>query len=286
MQDRVDTHQGQRPRPALGRVAAVSGIVFATLAIAAWTWFVRLRSQYPAMRRLRPTDFRFGAYEFGVVFQELAIPLALIALFSSADSFRRIVSRESTARDMRRLSGVLIAAQLLIVRYTHVAGEVATFGVLAVATTGLLGGWRMGLVAGLGTMMITGAKEFMAWPDEVFIARYEAQGLAGMLDPALLLDQFISRWPRCALRSNPLFVQRAQHDPPPCAHRSTRGPPSAPRAVRHLSACPPRGRFRAEAVLSASSAWPRELCKAETCLALSCGLAASDGMHHREKEPD
>lgn len=188
MQDRIRIHQDQHPRPALRRIAAMSGIVFATLAITAWTVSIRLHSQHPAIRPLRPAGFRFHTYEFGVVFQEPAIPLALIALFSSTDSFRRIVSGESTARDVRCLHGVLIADQLVIVGYTYVAGEMATFGVMVVVAAGLLGGWCMGLVVDLGTMMITGAKEFLARPDEAFVARYEAQGRAGILDHALLLD--------------------------------------------------------------------------------------------------
>lgn len=193
MQDRVDTQGQRRRRKAFHRIGMVSTIILVTLVTIAWTLHVRLASEYPPVRPPRPGDFGFDSYEFGVVFQELMIPLALIALFSATDGFRRIISGEAATRDRLCLYGALAAAQGVIVSYTYFADEMATFGVLVVVAAGLMGGWRMGLIMGLLTMVFTGAKEFLAWPEEVVITRYEAQGLIGLLDPALLIDQFSSR---------------------------------------------------------------------------------------------
>jgi hypothetical protein len=129
MHDRAGIQQGPRPQAStLRRAAMVSGIVLATAATIAWTLCIRVHSEYPPIPRSSLVSFRFDAYEFGVVFQELAIPLALIALYSATGGFRRIVSGESTAGDRLQLYGVLAAAQAVTVGYTLFVDEMATGG--------------------------------------------------------------------------------------------------------------------------------------------------------------
>lgn len=194
MHNQVSTQQSARhPTPVLRRIALVGGIVLATLVTIVWALHIRVISQYPPLPPLELADFGFDAYEFGVAFQEAMIPLALIALVSGTDGFRRIVSGASTVRDKLRLFGALTVIQVVIISYTFFTEELVTFGVVGVVAAGLLGGWRMGLAMGLVTMLITGAKECVAWPEDAFLARYEAYGLRGVLDPVLLVDQFFSR---------------------------------------------------------------------------------------------
>jgi hypothetical protein len=90
----IPTH----PKPTFYRISRLGAIFVVTLAAFALALHVRRTSGYPPMPVPSLSDFAFDAYEFGVVFQEIMIPLALIALFSGTDGFRRIVSGESTPR--------------------------------------------------------------------------------------------------------------------------------------------------------------------------------------------
>lgn len=197
MHDHVSTQQSTRhSRPALRRIALVSGVVLVTLATITWTLHVRLTSQYPPIPLPSLTDFRFDSYEFGVVFQEIMIPLALVSLLSGTDGFRRIVIGASTARDKLVLFGALTLIQVVIISFSFFTEEMSAFGVLAVVVGSLLGGWRMGLAIGLVTMLITGTVDILVWPDELLLARYDAQGLPGVLDPVLLASLFSWRYLR------------------------------------------------------------------------------------------
>ncbi len=175
-----------RPR----RAVPAGIIILATLVTFALAAYTRQISGYPPLSLNDLIKSESGAYEFGVVFQELIIPLALIYLLSNTGAFRRIVSSETKPGDGFKLFAMLTMVQVLSLGYTLLTDELTTFGVLVVMASGLLGGWRMGLGLGLVTMLLIGTQEFFYYPDEEILRAYQTGGLPGIFDPALLNDLF------------------------------------------------------------------------------------------------
>jgi hypothetical protein len=151
-------------------------------------------SRYPSLSLTDLINLEFGAYEFGIVFQELFIPVALVYLLSSLGFFRRVVGGKAIRRDKLTFFGLLVVIQILSLNYTILTKELATFGVFVVVTGGLLGGWRIGLGLGLVTVLAIGTQDTILWPDEEILLAYQTGGLQGVLDPALLGEIFLWRY--------------------------------------------------------------------------------------------
>jgi LytS/YehU family sensor histidine kinase len=151
-------------------------------------------SGHPPLPLTDLINLEFSAYEFGIVFQELFIPVAFVYLLSSTGVFRRVVGGNATQPDRFTFFGLLVVIQILSLNYTILTEELATFGVFVVVTGGLLGGWQMGLGLGLVTMLTIGTQDTILWPDDEILRAYQAGGLRGILDPALVGDIFLWRY--------------------------------------------------------------------------------------------
>jgi LytS/YehU family sensor histidine kinase len=179
-------------KPWFRRATLIGVIGLLTLVVFAGALYARRASAYPRLSLPGLQAFAFGAYEMGVVFQELVIPLALVSLFSGAAFFQNLVERRASWQDRLELFGVLAVIQLLILNYTTlVIGELATFGAFVVIAGGLLAGWRVGLGLGLVTLLTVGTQELVLYPDEDLVMAYQVRGLAGLLDLSLWREAFL-----------------------------------------------------------------------------------------------
>lgn len=178
------------PKLTLRWITLAGALVLVTLATFVLALYAHQVSEFPPLSLANMINSEFGAYEVGIVFQELLIPLALIYFLSNTGPFRRSVSGEAVPGDMFKIFGMLTIVQILSLNYTLLTDELTTFGVLVVMGGGLLGNWRVGLGLGLVTMLIIGTQEFIFYPDEDFLLAYQHKGLAGIFDLALLSDIF------------------------------------------------------------------------------------------------
>jgi LytS/YehU family sensor histidine kinase len=110
-------------------------------------------------------DIEFAPYRIGLAMQEVAIPVALIYLFSSTRLFQRTVNNEATLRDSFMLWGVLSLIHFLYPN--HVFGlykfgqDVTTFGLLIIITGGMLSGWKIGFGLGFVAMITHSIFEYL-----------------------------------------------------------------------------------------------------------------------------
>jgi LytS/YehU family sensor histidine kinase len=168
----------------LMKILAILGLTLVAFAWALYSAGVPLASQ-PGLSPLK-----FDAYEFGVVFREIAVPLALIYLLSGTEVFQRSIRDQASSSDRWKLFGALVAIQTISIGFSFWADDYVTFGVLVVIAGGLLGGWRMGLGLGLFTMLFTGTRELLLYPDEEIFHAYQVDGLMGVFSPNLLWNLF------------------------------------------------------------------------------------------------
>ncbi|MFQ5479628.1 MAG: sensor histidine kinase [Candidatus Binatia bacterium] len=195
MKDQIAVSSTLPHRKPVSRWMTLAGTVaLATLAALVLALFARRVLEYPSLSLDSLTRFDFDLYVVGSTVQELIIPVALIYLFSSTALFRRVVSGETTPRDLLKLFGVLAIIQLLAFSYylglAVFADIETTLGLLIVVAGGLLGGWRVGLGLGVVTVFIHGTMQFAFYPDADLLSIYRTEGLRGLFDLMLWVDVF------------------------------------------------------------------------------------------------
>lgn len=135
---------------------SIAGIV----TVAAWIWALSVRQflGQPILLFNDLTRLQFDPAASGVFIQALLVPLVLIYLFSAIPSFRRVVSGEARSRDGLKLFGMLVLIQCLTLAYdlSLFPADWTAFGLFIVIVGGFLSGWRVGLMLGLVTMLISG----------------------------------------------------------------------------------------------------------------------------------
>ncbi|MEZ4831835.1 MAG: histidine kinase [Caldilineaceae bacterium] len=150
------------------------GLAFAgaTALLALWTLSVRSgRVDWdPPFTGLDAINF--NPYWLGVSALELALPVLLLLLFSRTALFRRTVNAITRrgavdAQDAPRLLLVLALLQVAAILYQHsidrMIQDSTMLGYFVVLAAGLLGGWRIGLIAGVVAMFGIGAQEYLTW---------------------------------------------------------------------------------------------------------------------------
>jgi LytS/YehU family sensor histidine kinase len=182
-------------------------VVVVTVAALLLAWLARQRLvPLPPLSLEELTDFAFDPYMLGYIFQAIAVPAALLYLFSNAAAFRRAIGGPPAEGFSWPLFGLLALIQFFVLVYdlgrplVLGGGEPApaTVGLLVVVTAGLLGGWRLGLAVGLVAWFLRGTQQMMllpgadVWSEVQFL--YDDQGLGGVLryfPYAVLLDFYL-----------------------------------------------------------------------------------------------
>jgi hypothetical protein len=79
-----------RPESVPQKMVLMAGALLATLAVLTVAWFARQRPvDLPPLTLDELTQFAFGPYLPGYIFQGIVVPAALLYLFSSTNVFRR-----------------------------------------------------------------------------------------------------------------------------------------------------------------------------------------------------
>jgi hypothetical protein len=138
----------------------ISALLLLTLASLKWALFMRHFLRLPPFSLGDLDQLQFDPFGSGIAMQTVAMPLALLYLFSSTSLFRRTVTGETRSHDKLKLFGALLSIQLVALSFNFwiypVFRDMTTAGLLIVVVGGLLAGWPMGLGLSLSTAVISG----------------------------------------------------------------------------------------------------------------------------------
>ncbi len=101
-------------------------------------------------------------YLFGVVFQDILLPLTLLLVLTTRPIFQRYSIGETTTSERVQIAGALVVIELVylvFIAYTEI--DWVSFGLFVIAVTGLIGGWRWGLALGLMSFFVEGSLSLM-----------------------------------------------------------------------------------------------------------------------------
>jgi signal transduction histidine kinase len=165
----------------------ISALLLLMLAAVKWALFMRHFLRLPPFSVGDLNRLQFDPFGSGIAMQTVAMPLALLYLFSNTSLFRRTVTGETRSHDKLKLFGSLLVIQLVTLIYNFwifpIFRDMTTVGLLIVVVGGLLAGWSMGLGLSLSTAVISGTIFLLieSGGHFLFLEEFQVTGLRAFL---------------------------------------------------------------------------------------------------------
>lgn len=101
-------------------------------------------------------------YIFGIVFQDILLPLTLLLVLTTLPFFQRYILGDVTTAQKVQIGFAFVAIELfylVFIAYTDI--DWVSFGLFVIAVVGLIAGWRWGLALGLMSFFVEGSLNLM-----------------------------------------------------------------------------------------------------------------------------